>query len=627
MSEKVIQTKFIAGRIWKPVTMTFKKNRIFFKFGFSRILIDEIKAMKGAKWHGFDKKNPRKVWSVPITERNLFAIDYLLGKNPYARYRSELKEIEPSRSLYSHQAEALNFMLTRRTCIYAGEMGVGKTLAAIEAMEHFACEGLTDWLWVGPRSALNAVKLEFLKWRAEIIPEFSTYASLHKIVDNHYDGIVFDECSRIKNPQAKRSINASILADNVRDTGAIILMSGSPAPKNPCDWWHLAEVAQPGYLREGNIAKLKKRLAIVEQRDSISGGVYPHLVAWRDRETICDICGEDSTHIRHYNTEAGDFHVFVPAKNEVKLLGKRLQGLVLKHLKKDCLDLPDKIYRVIDCEVSNDIKSACGIITSKAPTTIQALTLLRELSDGFQYKNDIAGTTMCDCCIGSGKIMDVDFEEAEKQGLDVSNPTKQLPMKEAVCTKCDGSGLMDRIVRIPKYIGTPKEQVLKDVLDEHSEVGRLVVSAAFRASIDKITAIVQEQGWKWIRIDGRGWVNNLGLGDQDSLKYFQEGGTIGANTDDTKVCVIMHPESGGMGLTLTASPSILIYSNDFRAESRIQLEDRIHRPGMDEQRGATIIDIDYLETDSIIRENLQQKRNLQSLSLDEIKNKIKEKRA
>ncbi len=57
------------------------------------------------------------------------------------------------------------------------------------------------------------------------------------------------------------------------------------------------------------------------------------------------------------------------------------------------------------------------------------------------------------------------------------------------------------------------------------------------------------------------------------------------------ICFIGHPGSAGMGITLTAASMIVYYSNDFNAESRIQSEDRIHRMGMDENRGATIVDL------------------------------------
>ena len=619
-------TKFRAGKYMRPVTMIWDKNRIYFKFGYNKILLDEIKSMEDAKWHGYDDVNPRKMWSVKASNRNIFNIEYLEGLNPFEPYTQPLKEYTPSRGLYNHQIEAVRHGITRKQCIYGGEMGVGKTLAAIEIMEYAYNEGVVNWLWVGPRSAINAVKEEFRKWNASVIPVFSTYSSLSKLLNTlNYvpHGVVFDECSRIKNPTTQRSKAAMNLAEDIRTkyarNGYIFLMSGTPAPKNPTDWWWLSEVACPGYLKEGTITKFKRRLAVIEQRESITGGVYPALVTWRNDESLCNICGlpkDDDVH-DPINMSQDDYHIWQPSVNEVKLLGERLKGLTIVHFKKDCLDLPDKIYRIITCPVDAKIKRAMGMIKQTSERAITALTLLRELSDGFQYKIEKTGNkTTCDRCKGVGKKLDVDEAKCEELGLDIQNPITQLPMSEQVCTKCDGSGLMDEVSRIAKYVGSPKEQVLIDVLEEHEDIGRLVVSAGFTGSINRIVEIVKSQGWDWCRIDGKGWTNSLGLTEQEMLKEFQDGNT-------QKLCWIMHPESGGMGVTLTASPTILVYSNDFKAENRIQMEDRIHRPGMDSQRGATIIDIDYLPTDALIRDNLQQKRDLQKMSMVKLSEYLK----
>ena len=87
---------------------------------------------------------------------------------------------------------------------------------------------------------------------------------------------------------------------------------------------------------------------------------------------------------------------------------------------------------------------------------------------------------------------------------------------------------------------------------------------------------------------------------------------------DEKIVFIGHPVSSGTGLTLTASPTIVYYSNDFAADARIQSEDRIHRMGMDENRGATIIDLIHLPTDEYVIENLQKKKRLQDMSLGQL---------
>ncbi len=161
----------------------------------------------------------------------------------------------------------------------------------------------------------------------------------------------------------------------------------------------------------------------------------------------------------------------------------------------------------------------------------------------------------------------------------------------------------------------PKEDALIEILDEHEDVGRLVIYAGFTGSIDRIERICQKFQWETIRVDGRGWrmSNQFVESDTDAIQRFQD------RKVTERIAFIGHPGSAGMGLTLTASPSILYYSNDFNAENRIQSEDRIHRPGMDLNRGATIIDLIHLPSDLKVLLNLQKKRDLQAITLGDMK--------
>src|SRR3954466_14343367 len=87
MGEQLIMLK--AGDYRYPTKMWEENGRLFFDFPYNPQLKDEIKMMAGHKWHGFDP-NPRKLWSVKNCQRNLFQLEYLQGKNPYARYDAKL---------------------------------------------------------------------------------------------------------------------------------------------------------------------------------------------------------------------------------------------------------------------------------------------------------------------------------------------------------------------------------------------------------------------------------------------------------------------------------------------------------------------------------------------------------
>ena len=58
-------------------------------------------------------------------------------------------------------------------------MGVGKTLAAQEVMEH---SGIKYWWWLGPKTSLTNIEREFRKWNLDpnIRVELMNYEKLVK---------------------------------------------------------------------------------------------------------------------------------------------------------------------------------------------------------------------------------------------------------------------------------------------------------------------------------------------------------------------------------------------------------------------------------------------------------------
>lgn len=635
------ETKFLAGRYKIPVKVSKEGSRLFLKFAYNKSLLEEVKAFEGAKWHGKEEFNPRKEWSVTDSRRNRFQLLFLENpestnpRNPYNRYDIPLIKFNHRTSEFVHQVEMIEHGLTRRQCIISAEMGTGKTLAAFKIMDY---SGMHDWIYVGPKNALVSVKLEMRKWKPNIHPVFVTYEGLKKLLENWPEGkrapqgVIFDEASRCKTPSSQRTQASRFLADSIReewgDNGFVILMSGTPAPKSPADWWSLCEIACPGFLREGSIDKFKQRLAIIVQAESLpGGGAYPRLIGWRDDEKKCNICGqpqETECHAGIVDVFAKDpyCHTFVPSVNEVAKLYKRMAGLVKVWFKKDCLDLPDKLYREVIVKPTRSLLNAADAIRTRATSTIQALTLLRELSDGFQYTDQTIGNIICKLCHGNKSVsqpVPIGSEEEFELGHRLDGTQLPYELQNIACPGCSGTGFQDKIQRIPLEIPCPKDKALNDIIEDHDEIGRIVIYAGFTGSIDRIVKLVQKAQWSFIRVDGRGWFSDLPCKTPEDLTHaFQT-----EQTKHARVAFIGHPGSAGMGLTLTASPTTVYYSNDFNAESRIQSEDRIHRPGMDPNRGATIIDFIHLPTDKFVLDNLKRKRKLQDLTMGEMNSVIK----
>ncbi len=486
-----------AGRFRLPVQYVKSDNRIFLKFGYNKKLLTEIKMMEGQRWHGFPDGtyhellnsvfNSIKCWSIADSPRNHFQLDCLQGKDVYARWDRDIdiSRCVTKRPLFSHQFEMIAYAQQMKYCIIAAEMGTGKSLSAIEVMEQ---SGHNDWVHVAPKSGLAAVEREFRQWEAKVRPEMITYEGLVKKINNWSDeaapkGLILDEASKAKTPTAQRSKACLHLANAIReehgDAGSVILMSGSPAPKSPADWWHLCEIAWPGFIKEGNRPKFEMRLGIFEATETPQGSTFQKRVTWLDDPNKCQECGQFRAD--HFHNE----HTFVKSRNEIEALNRRMSGLVKTWFKKDCLDLPEKVYRTIVCPPMPSTLRAASVIKQATPRAAQALILLRELSDGFQYTEIEDGATVCTVCGGSKTIICPDA------GIKID------------CVGCGGSGEISNYTRVANRVACPKDDALIEILDDHREVGRLVVYAGFQASVDRVSEISRKEHWTVIRWDGR----------------------------------------------------------------------------------------------------------------------------
>jgi hypothetical protein len=626
-----------------PIKLTERTaDTMWVKFPFCKPFNEELKLTFGGRW------NPeKKSWYIPNNKHTWFQLKYLMGADPYHTYKKDLVDYSEhyDPAAMAHQIAMSNHMLTRKHSIICGEMGVGKTLSAIMVMKTAkTLWGMDKWLWVGPKSGLTAVQLEFEKWDCRINPRLTTYSSLVKVWQSKeiFHGVIFDECSLLKTPSSQRSSYAFEICERIRtqfDTNSIIaLMTGTPSPKDPTDWWNQCYTACPGFLREPDIKKLKYRLAVSKLVDNGVSGKFPKLLGWKDDERKCDECAQYPLAPEHTDRTLGTYHKYRPCKNEVAYLGERMRGLVMTKMKKDCLDLPDKRYELVRCPVDAQTMRIAGILKAKYQKGIRFLEKLRQLSDGFQYEDVEDGMQTCTHCHGSklsmqplyiGPERTEDFIESlgiydrypqcrdmdpEAVVLDPVEFPDLYGFGDDVCPNCDGTGEEIKYKREGQRIETPKDPVYLELLAKHEFCGRLVTYAGFTESVNKCCDLVKEHGWDYIKFDGKGWKSSLGTSDPyDLMKLFQD-----KSRKIEKIVFIGNAQAAGMALTLTESPSIVYYSNPFSGQARTQSEDRIHRPGMDVNLGATIYDIINLPTDLLILKNLKDKRKLELITMDEI---------
>lgn len=566
-------------------------ERIWFqRQPFSKILNRYIKTFKGYKWHGFEKE-PVKKWSIANCPRNVFQLMYSWGENPYEWFERPLEEMTASDftrpafeelgfKMEPQQIDMVARALTYHYQIWGAEQGLGKSLAGIELMER---SGVKDWWLTGPKSALASVDQEFIKWGLDpsINVNIISYAMLTKKI--RYDfgnfdvpqGLICDESSSLKNPSAKRTEAVQCLADLIREKyamdGYVIEMTGTPTAKDPLEAWSQCEIAWPGYLKEGSHRAFERRYAVVEEREDMDGVVYCPRVGWKEEE--------------------------------IARMPGRYKGLMTIYRKKDWLDLPEKVFKRVYLKPSAKILRVAKSLCNVAPNVITALTWTRALSSGFQYTNLETGTEKCEVCGGTGKYQQ-------------ENPWAT----DDVCPNCAGEGHTPAYERHTRMVKCPKDGALRDILDENENHGRIVISASFRGSIDRCLKICKQRGWAVCCVDGRGWraYDNQGgslklppvTKDREGhpLLHFWE-------TNEGKVAFVANPGSARFGLTLTAAHTMVFYDNNFSAEHRLQMIDRIHRMSMNLILGATIIDLVHLPIDQMVLDTLDSNREMELLSI------------
>ena len=134
---------------------------------------------------------------------------------------------------------------------------------------------------------------------------------------------------------------------------------------------------------------------------------------------------------------------YTQSTNEILRLYDRLDGLVLVKKKKDCLDLPPKHYKIIRCTPSEKLLAEAKAAIQLCEKTVEALTITRQLSDGFLYTMEEIGEKTCTICSGTGKV-DIDLDSVyngDTPWVDDFEDIECLDYTEdGTCTNCSGTG-------------------------------------------------------------------------------------------------------------------------------------------------------------------------------------------
>lgn len=266
--------------------------------------------------------------------------------------------------------------------------------------------------------------------------------------------------------------------------------------------------------------------------------------------------------VKHEESGKMFSHVVGWKKDEVERLGRRLSGLAYVVFSRDCQSLPPLREEFVHLKPDKATLRAARLVVDTSINAAQALNKVRQLSDGFQYTED--GSLRCD---------------------------------------------------------TPKDDALRTFLARNEEVGRTIIYAPYRESIDRTVDVCLGEGWSVLRCDGRGW-GMFGPGAPKKHKEWlkeMDRSLMQSPRQVPRLAFVGHPRSGGFGLNLTACREGAWFSSDFDGGAYEQGKKRPHREGMDLNHGFTWYHFFHLPTDAYVYKNLQEKRDLTKITLEELK--------
>ena len=455
---------------------------------------------------------------------------------------------------YEHQRNALNQSAEKHQWAYFMEMGTGKTKVTIDNLAYlYHCNKINFALVVAPNTVYQNWKRELdihcpistsvFTYKVDKIKNFAfdenkmniflmnveafshksgkTLANMLLGSYGHKGCMVIDESTTIKNRTAIRTKNIIALGRKAKYRR---ILTGSPVTKSPLDLFSQADFLGNDLLKcSDNFYVFQATYCILRKITNSTGRAFNLAVGFRDLDKLEKIVKSFSYRVR----------------------------------KKDCLDLPDKIYqkRIVQLgtkqrKIYDDFKENARIIIEDK--TIEYNTKLTEIIKLLQVT------------AGFLKTEEGDIEEFEN-----------AKMKE-----------------------------LLNVLEETE--GKVIIWANW---VHSLKMIIKELKKKYGNESVVAIYGEISSSEREkAVDEFQK-------NSETRFFV-SNPQTGGYGLTLTEANTVIYFSNNYDLEQRQQSEDRAHRIGQENK--VLYIDLVAEKTvdESVIRA-LNQKIKLSAETLGE----------
>ena len=376
-------------------------------------------------------------------------------------------------------------------------------------------------------------KLQLLVFNIESLISEKGRELIDDFIKRH-SGNVFalvDESTCIKNHKAKRTKAAIALGEKCKVRR---IATGSPITNSPLDLYSQCAFLDKRLLGYGSYYAFKNTYADIERIQNRQGVSYDKIIRYKNLDILSD----------------------------------KLNNFSYRITKKECLDLPEKIYVTRDVELTPEQKR-----------------VYKEM-----YESQFAVIK--------------DKEEFKEMSTSVIL-TKFLRLHQVLC----GTFVSDdgKVINLPEN----RTEALKEVLYETS--GKVIIWANYLENIRSIKDMLTTE-----------------FGEDSFVTYFGETSSedrtkaIELFQDPASPVrfFLGNVQTAGRGITLTEANTVVYYSNNFSLEFRQQSEDRAHRVG--QKNNVTYIDLVVRGSldEKIIKSLIEKKNIAQEVLKDEVENWI-----
>ena len=468
---------------------------------------------------------------------------------------------------YQHQRDAFDNSWNRRFYALFMEMGTGKSKVTIDTIAAlFEAKEIDTVLVVAPKGVFD-------NWVKQEIPRHLPDRIERSVVrwQPNFTNKFKDELRKIAVPAEREAGHLNVLVMNTEafstDKGTNVAMKY--LRNNPCSFVVVDEsttIKDKGAVRTKNLIKVGKE---AKYRRILTGS--PISKSPMDLFTQCAFLDDNALGFNSYYSFQARYavvrrrtlgaHSFQEITGYQRLdeLGNKLDDFSLRVLKKDCLDLPDKVYTKREIPLTPEQK--------------KVYRQMQEFALAMLEKGELSTTQ--------------------------SVLTQIMRLQQICC------GFLQPDEGDIQEIKNSRIEELLNVTEETQ--GKVIIWATWSYDIRRIEEALRK------RYGNDSVASYYGETDQDDRQTIVE--RFQDPSSDLRFFV-GQPRTGGYGITLTEANTVVYFSNSYDLEIRLQSEDRAHRIG--QQKSVTYIDFVCPDTiDEKILQALRDKINLAGTVLRE----------